>query len=45
MCIRDSILTVDRSPELRALLERVRSGDRAETGIERMGLELSLIHI
>ena len=30
------------SPELRALLERVRSGDRAETGIERMGLEYQL---
>ena len=41
-CVDQDILTVDRSPELRALLERVRSGDRAETGIERMGLEYQL---
>lgn len=41
-CVGQDILTVDRSPELRALLERARGGERAEAGIERMGLEYQL---
>ena len=36
------ILTVDRSPELRAVMDKARRGVRGETTIERMGLEYQL---
>lgn len=41
-CVGRDILTVDRSSQLRALLDRARQGGRGEANIERMGLEYQL---
>ena len=41
-CVGKDILTVDRSPELRAVTESAHEGTRAEATIERMGLEYQL---
>ena len=41
-CVGRDILTVDRSPELRAVTGRAHEGARAEAAIERMGLEYQL---
>ena len=41
-CVGQDILTVDRSPELRAVISRAHAGARAEAAIERMGLEYQL---
>ena len=41
-CVGKDILTVDRSPELRAVMEKASRGERGEATIERMGLEYQL---
>ena len=38
-CVGKDILTVDRSPELRAVMEKASRGERGEATIERMDLE------
>lgn len=41
-CVGKDILIVDRSPELRAVMEKASRGERGEATIERMGLEYQL---
>lgn len=41
-CVGKDILAVDRSPELRAVMEKASRGERGEATIERMGLEYQL---
>ena len=41
-CVGKDILTVDRSPEPRAVMEKASRGERGEATIERMGLEYQL---